>query len=552
MSEITRRGFVKSAAIAAPLALTPFTVAQNTSTKRYDFVVVGAGHNSLITACYLAKAGFRCLVLEGRPLIGGGTKTAQLTLSGFQHDVCSSIHGRIQSNPLLRNNELNLDEYGLEYIFPDPVYHIAFPDGSYITKWRDFDRTCAEIAKYSKRDAEAWRRMATEADAIRPIVNEVEYTPIGFGKSLSERLAEHPQGKLWQRRMAMSKWDVLHENFEDERTMVAMMPPFPKQLTGPYSGFAAYPSKHEEVPQPKGGSGMIALALSRFLEARGGEILVNKPAERLIVENSRCVGVECADGSSYRAEKGVLSTVHIKQLVRMAPDELWPKDFLEGVKTFDTGGASFNSHFATTEPLKFPVKDGTVIPVHISNIQSCKRALRFESELFAGEFNVEEPVLHIVQTSVADPTRAPAGMHTVRILCEQAVYDLPNGGPGRWEEIRAEVAEAHLKAAQKIAPNLTDDKILARFSTSPVDIEQMNAAMWHGSCHSGTDGPAQAGAMRPVPGWAQHRMPIAGLYQTGGTTHPGGGVSGGPGRNAAIVMLKDFGTSMEEVLKKKA
>jgi phytoene dehydrogenase-like protein len=524
---------------------------QTSSAPRYDVVIVGAGHNSLITGCYLAKAGFKCLVLEGRPMIGGGTKTAQLTLAGFHHDVCSSIHARIQANPLMQNNELNLREYGLEYIYPDPIYHIAFPDGSYITKWRDFDRTCEEIAKYSKKDAETWRRMATEADAIRPIVNQVEYTPIGFGKTLAERLAEHPQGRMWQRRMAMSKWDVLHQNFEDERTMVAMMPPFPKELTGSYSGFSAYPSKTEEVPQPKGGSGMIALALSGFFEAHGGEILVNKPAEHLIVENGKCVGVECADGSSYRADKAVLSTVHIKQLVNMAPRDLWPQDFLEGVKTFNTGNASFNSHFATTEPLKFPVKGGTIVPVHISNIQSCKRALRYESELTLGEFHVEEPVLHIVQTSVADPTRAPAGMHTIRVLCEQAVYDLPDGGPARWAEIKAEVAEAHLKAVQRIAPNLTDDKILARFSTSPVDIEQMNAAMWHGSCHSGTDGPAQAGALRPVPGWSQHRMPIPGLYQTGGTTHPGGGVSGGPGRNAAVVMLKDFGTSIEEVLSKK-
>jgi phytoene dehydrogenase-like protein len=550
MTEITRRGFVKGAAVA-PLAFSPFTMAQTSSAPHYDVVIVGAGHNSLITACYLAKGGFKCLILEGRPKIGGGTKTAQLTLSGFEHDVCSSIHARIQANPLMKNNELNLGEYGLEYIFPDPVYHIAFPDGSYITKWRDFDRTCEEIAKYSKKDAETWRRMANESDEIRPIINQVEYTPIGFGKSLAERLAEHPKGKIWQRRMAMSKWDVLHQNFEDERTMVAMMPPFPKELTGPYSGFSAYPSKKEEVPQPKGGSGMIATALSRFLEARGSEILVNKPVEQLIVENGKCVGVECADGTSYRAEKAVLTTVHIKQLVNMAPKEMWPADFLEGVKTFNTGNASFNSHFATTEPLKFETKSGTIVPVHISNIQSCKRALRYESELTAGEFHVEEPVLHIVQTSVADPTRAPAGMHTIRVLCEQAIYDLPNGGPGRWAEIKAEVQEAHLRAMQKIAPNLTDDKILARFSTSPVDIEQMNAAMWHGSCHSGTDGPAQAGAMRPVPGWSQHRMPIPGLYQTGGTTHPGGGVSGGPGRNAAVVMLKDFGTSMEEVLSKK-
>lgn len=549
MSKITRRGFVKGAALA-PLAFAPFTMAQTSSADRFDFVVVGAGHNSLITACYLAKAGFSVVVLEGRPLVGGGTKTAQLTLRGFQHDVCSSIHGTIHGNPMLRNNELKLGDYGLEYIYPDPVYHIAFPDGSYITKWRDLDHTCEEVAKYSKKDAETWRRMAIESESVRPILDAFNFTPIGFGETLSERLAKHPHGRAWQRRLAMSKWEVLHENFEDERTMVAMMPPFPRTLTTPFTGIAGYPSQHEEVPQPKGGSGMIAVALTRCLEAHGGMVLVNKPVERLIVDSGRCTGVECADGSSYRAAQAVLSTVHIKRLIDMAPRQLWGEDFIEGVKTFQTGNSSFNAHYATTEPLKFPVKGGTVVSVHSSNIPSCKRALRYETDLALGEFNLDEPVLHIVQCSVADPTRAPEGMHTIRVLCEQGVWDLKDGGHQRWDEIKEQVADAHLKALQRIAPNLTNDKILARFITTPVDIERMNPSMWHGSCHGGTDGPEQGGALRPVPGWAQHRMPIPGLYQTGATTHPGGGVTGGPGRNAAIVMLKDCGVSIEEAIKK--
>ncbi|MGH9679680.1 MAG: phytoene desaturase family protein, partial [Candidatus Acidiferrales bacterium] len=251
MTDITRRGFVKGAALTAPLALTPLRAAQTPAVRRYDVVVVGAGHNSMITACYLAMAGYKCIILEGRPMVGGGTKTAQLTLAGFEHDVCSTIHARIQHNPLMRNNELNLGEYGLEYVHPDPVYHIAFPDGSYITRWQDLDHTCAEIAKYSKKDAETWRRMAIEAEPVRQMVSEVEYKPIGFGKPLSERLAALPDGKIWQRRLAMSKWDVLHENFEDERTMIALMPPFPKLLTGPYSGLSAYPDLKEDVPQPK-------------------------------------------------------------------------------------------------------------------------------------------------------------------------------------------------------------------------------------------------------------------------------------------------------------
>jgi phytoene dehydrogenase-like protein len=552
MSKVTRRGFVKGA-VLAPLAFTPFTAAQTSSADRYDVVVVGAGHNSLITACYLAKAGFKCIVLEGRPLVGGGTKTAELTLRGFYHDVCSSIHRDIQNNPLLRNDELKLGDYGLEYFEPDPVHHIAFPDGSYITKWRDLDRTCEEIAKYSKKDAEAWRRMANEAESVRPIVDAVRFTPVGWGKSLSERLADHPQGRLWQRRMAMSHWDVVHDNFEDERTMVATMAPFPTGIIAPFTGMGAYPPKHMSTIQPKGGSGMIAVALTRCIEAHGGVVLVNKPVERLIVENGKCAGVECTDGSSYRAEKAVLSTVHIKRLINMAPRDLWGADFLEGVKTFKTGWSSFNSHYAITEPLKFPVKGGTLSPVHAYNLYSCKRALRYESEMAANEFDLEEPepVLHIVQNTVADPTRAPAGMHTLRVLCENAVYDLKDGGHERWEEIKEQIAAAHLVAVQRLAPNLTADKILARHIMTPVDIERMNPSMWHGCCHGGTDGPAQAGAMRPVPGWAEHRMPIRGLYQTGGTTHPGGAVTGGPGRNAAMVMLKDFGTNIEEVVKKK-
>ena len=144
MCAITRRGFMKGAALA-PLALSPLSLhSQNAPGDRFDVVVAGAGHNSLITAAYLAKAGFRCLVLEGRPTVGGGVKTAQLTLRGFHDDVCSTAHSGIQGNPLLKNDELHLGDYGLEYITPDPIFHMAFGDGAALTQWRDLDRTAAE------------------------------------------------------------------------------------------------------------------------------------------------------------------------------------------------------------------------------------------------------------------------------------------------------------------------------------------------------------------------------------------------------------------------
>ena len=162
MTDISRRNFVKGAAIA-PLALN--AMAQTTSSvgdTTFDFVIAGAGHNSLITAAYLVKAGFSVLVLEGRPTIGGGCKTTEVCLPGFKTDLCSSVHTFIQSNPVLRDDELGLFDQGLEYIDPDPIMHIPFLDGTSITIWQDEERTVREYAKHSQKDAETFRRLLGE------------------------------------------------------------------------------------------------------------------------------------------------------------------------------------------------------------------------------------------------------------------------------------------------------------------------------------------------------------------------------------------------------
>lgn len=554
-TKITRRGFVKGAAAAAPFALSPLAPAQSQTRAggdRWDVVVIGAGHNSLITACYLQRAGFRTVVLEGRPQIGGGVKTAELTVRGFKHDTCSIQHGSIQNNRALK--DLDLAKHGLEYIVADPINHIAFPNGDYITLWQDINRTYEEIAKYSKKDADTYVRMAKEAAGVRRSSDEEGDGPIGWEEPHATPRAPRKLSPGLQRRMRMSKWAVIMHSFEDERVRTFMIGGWPVGLNQDNSGLSAFPSLKPAGPTlPKGGSGMLSLALGRSFEAHGGVILTNKPGVRLIIEGGRCVGVECADGSNYRAAKAVLSTVHIKRLVDMAAKELWGEEFLDGVSTFQTGSSGLNTLYATKEPVRFPVKGGTLAPVNWHTLWSPARALRFDLELILGEvdLNDPEPVLHCLQPSVVDPTRAPAGMHTVRLLGRQP-YNLRVGGPRRWDEIKEQVADSHLRALQRLAPNFTDDKILGRFVESPVDIERMNPGMYHGSCHGGTDGPAQSGALRPVPGWAQHRMPIPGLYQTGGTTHPGGGVGGRPGLNAAIVMLKDLGSSIDAVANGKA
>jgi phytoene dehydrogenase-like protein len=300
---------------------------------------------------------------------------------------------------------------------------------------------------------------------------------------------------------------------------------------------------------PKGGSGAFSGALARLIEAHGGVILTDKRVRALIVENGRCTGVECADGSAYRAGKAVLSTIHIKHLVDMAPRAAWGEDFVAGVETWQAGPTLFVTHYATSEPMRFAVAGGVLEPMAVGTMATATRALRMGYDYARGEVNVEDPVLLAVCPTLADPGRAPAGKHTVKVIGFQP-YDLAQG-PQHWDEIKEQVSQANLSYLRRFATNLTDDKILARVVESPLDLERMNPHNWRGSCHGGAQNAAQSANMRPVPGWAAHRMPITGLYQTGSTTHPGGSISAGPGRNAAAVMLKDFGTSLDAVVAKK-
>jgi len=179
--------------------------------------------------------------------------------------------------------------------------------------------------------------------------------------------------------------------------------------------------------------------------------------------------------------------------------------------------------------------------------QTPERQLRAEEHFRAGLLNDDQSPLLVLTPSVGDPARAPAGKHMVKVISYQP-YDLREG-PEKWDELKADVARKNLDELRRYAPNLSDDKILAADIRSPLDLERYNAHNWHGNCHGGDMGPSQTDMLRPVPGYAQHRMPIAGLYQTGATTHPGGSVTGAPGRNAAQVLLMDLGRDWSAVIR---
>jgi len=181
----------------------------------------------------------------------------------------------------------------------------------------------------------------------------------------------------------------------------------------------------------------------------------------------------------------------------MAPRELWGADFLEGVELWEAGLTLFATNYATTEPPAYQVDGGKILsPVHSGMTASSDRALRLSVDYARGAVNTNEPPLHVICCSIADASRAPAGMHTVKIVAYQP-YALKEG-PEHWDAIKHEVSDANLQYLRRFSPNLTDDKILARTIESPLDLERMNPHNWHGSCHAGASSPAQSGAMRPV------------------------------------------------------
>lgn len=527
-----------------------------------DIVVAGAGHNSLIAAAYLTRAGHRCLVLDARPEPGGGVASEELLLPGFKLDSCSTGHTLIQTNPVLADDELGLiADHGLTYLSPDPVAHVVFPDGESITMWLDVERTCEELARFDRDDAAAYRRLLADYDAVKDIFGAQRFTPVGWGPSFEQRIEGRPGASHWLRRRAMSAWDVVNHDFSERHVRAFMLwmafqtgQPVGSAGSGPLVSSIIFGRQCRSWTLPQGGSGELARALVAVIEAHGGEVRCNQRVRSLVMRGGRCVGVETEDGERFEAGKAVLSTIHIKDLIGMAPPDAWGEDFVEAIDTYDVGVSAFAAHYATTEPPRYPARDGGTIECVSAGVAGWPEdILRMGRDVCEGRLVTDGAWLLFPAPTVCDPSRAPDGHHTVKILGMQPWRPDPaRSAADTWAALREEIAAVQLAHLRRAAPNLTDETILAELIVSPMDLEAANPHMWHGTFHGGDRSPANSGALRPAPGWAQHRMPIAGLYQTGGTTHPGGSVTGGPGRNAALVMLTDLGDDPAAVMARPA
>ena len=522
MVSATRRSFVTAAALAPALmsALNQKARADTPGSQspadRYDYVIAGAGHNSLICAAYLSKAGYRVLVLEAQEQIGGGCRTNDSMLAGFHEDWCSSVHGLINRNPVLARNELQLDRYGYEQIHPDVVLHYPFRDGASLTVFKnDPERTADTIAQVSKQDAATFKR-----------------------------LAAHPAAGLTTKTLAaMTGYAVSQQVWQSPYMQAAALSG--GKFNGPNgaelgSGGQAFSMLVHMAGRPiaKGGSGMLTVALGRVIEAHQGVVLTNMPVTGIIVEGGQCKGMECADGRQFRARLGVVSTMHVKHVLAMTPRELWPAPAADAVDLMQPEIAMFQFHYALAEPVRYKLATGgTIGSAESSLMDDPASVFVLNGDDAGGELHIDDYPLQVTHPSVFDTGRVPPGRGLVKI--EGSMPYALKQGPEHWDAIKEEVASAVMARFMARTANITSDKILAKMLFSPLDTERKNASMWRGSVHGFDNRPGN---------FAPYRLPIPGLYQTGDCTSPGGGISGFPGRNAAELILRDQGQEIGKVV----
>jgi phytoene dehydrogenase-like protein len=506
-----------------------------------DVLVLGAGHNGLVCASYLAAAGLEVIVLEARAVAGGNTVTEELTLAGFAHDSCSSAHVLIQSNPLIRDDELDLlSTYGLEYILTDPAVVLPQPDGDALVMHRDLDGTADEIARWSATDAESFRELMSEWSGGLAAVHGrwSSGLPLGDDDAARRYIGLREQ----------SAWDVVHQRFSDSTIRSFMLWVSLATIQDPRrpgTGFLPSSMAAGRInfgwSTPVGGSSALPNALIRQLEAHGGRVVCSAQASRIDVSGGRAVAVETTDGRRVTARQGVVSSAHLAQLADMLNGTEIPPDIAEMRDSWRPGLSVFAVHAALRKDLSFHSSKGLIQSVAggLGSVEGIERQMQAFQR---GEPDASDPWLLVLNQTVVDKSRAPEGAATFKILTV-APYERSDGRS--WEESKQEYADAIVDLVRARVDGLGSGDILALRAESPVDVAAHNPLNLGGSCHGGEFLTA-SGAV--IPGWPSHRSSIGGLFLTGATTHPGGSVSGRPGRNAARVVLSDLGLDPSKVM----
>lgn len=513
----------------------------------YDGIIIGAGPNGLCAGAYMAKAGQKVLLLERRMEIGGGLATEQVTIPGYLHNTHAVYHAMVDYAPIFQDLRLE-EDYGLRFVRPEVVMSMPLADGRSLSIYSDPERTCASLAQFSSRDAEAYRETY---HLFRRFMDEflapATYVRAHPAFEAIVKMEQHELTRELRTYQEKSPREIVEEIYENEHVRALMLYAACKwgldyDVEGLGFLVPLYLDRAANYRLCVGGSHRLSHVISKFFYDHGGMVWGSAVIKRIIVEDGVAKGVELTNGRVVRAN-WVASTIDPYQtfLDYVGEEHLTP-DFVRRTKDFEWEGTSLcGVHMALTQAPEFSAAAGNPdLNRSFIYVLGCDT----EDELIAHWEGIRRGELadtgfNCAFPSVHDSTQARPGRHT-GLISQHAPYQLKEGAE-HWWDIRQEHAERLIATLGRYAPNINDETILWRYVSTPLDIENKFLNMKRGSIKVGGYYPLQMGYLRPNEECSRHLTPIENLYLGGASVFPGGLVLFGSGYNCATAICEDQG-----------
>jgi phytoene dehydrogenase-like protein len=526
------------------------------SKNEHDIVVVGAGHNTLTTAAYLAKAGLRVLVLEKNSIPGGGAVSQECTAPGFIHDMHATASSHLQIHPIIAQDELQLvSRFGLEFAYSEIPSLTIFPDGDTLCSYNEVEKTCQEIARYSEKDADSYRRLFQFMEGVMPVIGMTMTRPPASLGNIISLMEKAPFGNDLIQAMMKSAFDIVTENFEHPKVRMHLLKfaattscAPEEKTTGLNLLFLIAGMHNRRVACVVGGTQNLSLSMVRSIEAHGGEVRCNTLVKRIINRSGKATAVELESGEIIEANKAIVAAIH-PHCLGDAVDGL-DAGLLERAKKTTPGAfGSMMVHAAMDGPANWyageaPTKTNTMNLIGTTDFEEFRRSF---DELKYGELPRTFVAGVCIQTD-RDASRAPPGKHTLYCFVF-APFNLKHGGAEAWDSVKEKHADWVMQNLEKFAPGFASSNILARYVESPLDMQRWTPSFQSGDIMGLGGYLYQSLGLRPTAELSQYRVPGAeGLYLSGPFMHPGGGLTGG-GRAVALRVMDDLGVSYDDVIK---
>src|SRR5689334_10337446 len=526
----------------------------NGMAQQYDVIVIGGGHNGLTNAAYLARAGKKVLVLERRHVLGGAAVTEEI-FPGFLFSECSYVVSLLRPEII---RELNLPKHGLEILPLDGTF-TPMPNGDYLWRMNDHAKTVREIRRHSRVDAEAYeefsKMMTPMCRFVKPMLSMIPPDPTTLNpKDLKQLhfLLQRFRGLSSDERytlvqlMTMSAADFLDQWFETDVLKATMSA---SGIIGTFLGVRSpgttYVLLHHYMGEidgafrswglSRGGTGAISNAIAEAAREAGAEIRTEAPIAKIILKNGQAKGVVLANGDEIYADVISSSVDPRLTFMKMVGAEHLPEDFVEDIQRYKFRGSSGKVNLALDALPNFKSMPGA--GPHLRGAVSISPSVDYMERAYDdakyGRYS-RRPYIDMVIPTLTDPSVAPPGKHVMSCFVQYAPYNLK----GNWDDEREAFGDTVIDTIAEHAPNIKDI-ILHRQVLTPLDLER-EFGLSEGNIFQGELTLEQLFFLRPAPGWAQYRSPIRNLYMCGSATHPGGGIMGASGRNAAMAILKDI------------